>query len=395
MAPSSSTNVEVAVIGGGVAGTAAAAVLARHGHDVALIDPRCRAAPDFRAEKLTGGQVAALRRLGLDAPVLAAATPISRLRIARFGQIVEERPNDEWGLGYATLVDALRSVVPPHALRITRAARIVADEAGATITLADGTTITARVAVVATGLGKTLLADLGIERVDAIRDHSLAIGFDLSPAQGSPPVVPLTYFGERPADRAAYLTLFPIADRLRANLFTYHRAGDPWIEALRAAPLDALATLMPSLPPLLPPLDGATAPVIRPIHLFASAGHLRPGVVLIGDAFSNTCPTGGNGLAKVLNDVERLVAILPGWLATPGLSRRKVAAFYADPAKRAGDAAARAMVRHARALALARGPLWTLRRQAGFHVQRLRSRLRTSSEGSTRPGILPKVTSGR
>ena len=224
MAPSSSTNVEVAVIGGGVAGTAAAAVLARHGHDVALIDPRCRAAPDFRAEKLTGGQVAALRRLGLDAPVLAAATPISRLRIARFGQIVEERPNDEWGLGYATLVDALRSVVPPHALRITRAARIVADEAGATITLADGTTITARVAVVATGLGKTLLADLGIERVDAIRDHSLAIGFDLSPAQGSPPVVPLTYFGERPADRAAYLTLFPIADRLRANLFTYHRA---------------------------------------------------------------------------------------------------------------------------------------------------------------------------
>lgn len=395
MTPSSCTNVEVAVIGGGVAGTAVAAVLARRGYDVALIDPRGRAAADFRAEKLTGGQVAALRRLGLDAPVLATATPIGRLRIARFGRVVEERANDEWGLAYAALVDGLRSTVPLRALRITRAARIAADNDGATITLADATTIRARVAIIATGLGKALLDNLAIARVDAVRDHSLAIGFDLVAAQGMPPVVPLTYFGEHPVDRTAYLTPFPIGDRLRVNLFTYHRPGDRWIAALREAPLDAVAALMPGLPPLLPPLDHATAPVIRPIHLFASAGHLRPGVVLIGDAFANTCPTGGSGLAKALNDVERLVAILPGWLATPGLSRCKVAAFYDDPAKRAGDAAARAMVRHARALALARDPLWTARRHTGFYVQRLRWRLRTFRQDRARRGHLPEVAPGR
>ena len=395
MAPSSHTQVEVAVIGGGVAGTALAATLARLGRRVALIDPRSRAAPEFRAEKLTGAQVASLRRLGLAAPVLAAATPITRLRIARFGQVVEERRNDEWGFDYATLVDALRSTVPEEALRITRVARIAADAAGATVTLADATTISARVAVLATGLGQTLLADLGIERVDAIRDHSLAIGFDLVPAPGTPPIVPLTYFGEHPTDRAAYLTLFPIADRLRANLFTYHRRDDRWLADLRETPLGAVAALMPGLVRLLPPLQGATAPVIRPIHLFASTGYLRPGAVLIGDAFANTCPTGGSGLGKALNDVERLAAILPGWLATPGLSRNKVAAYYADPMKRAGDAAARAMVRHARSLALERGPYWTLRRHAGFHVQRLRSRLRASLEDRTGAGILPKLVSGR
>ncbi len=395
MAPSSCTQVEVAVVGGGVAGTALAAVLARRGLQVALIDPRSGAAPDFRAEKLTGGQVAVLRRLGLAAPVLAAATPITRLRIARFGQLVEERGNEEWGFDYAALVDALRAAVPVDAMRITRATRIAADADGAAITLADGTTISARVAVVATGLGKALLSDLGIEHVDSIRDGSLAIGFDLVPAPGASQVVPLTYFGERPTDLAAYLTLFPIEERLRANLFTYHRRDDPWVASLRGAPLDALDALMPGLARLLPPLAGTTTPVIRPIYLYASTGHLRPGAVLIGDAFANTCPTGGSGLAKALNDVERLAAHLPGWLATPGLSRGKIAAFYADPAKRAGDAAARATVRHARALALERGPYWTLRRHAGFHVQRLRSRLRTASDDGMGPGILPKAISGR
>ncbi len=388
--------VEVAVVGGGVAGSALAAVLARRGRTVALIDPRPCAAPDFRAEKLTGGQVAALRRLGLAAPVLAAATPIRRLRIARFARLVEDRRNDEWGLDYATLADVLRAAVPADALRIARAARIEADASGATITLVDGTTVAARLAVLATGLGKALLAELGIARVDVARDDSLAIGFDLVPAPGAPPAVSLTYFGEHPADRAAYLTLFPIGDRLRVNLFTYHRRDDPWVTGLREAPLDALAALMPGLARLLPLLAAATAPVVRPIHLHASAGYRRPGIVLIGDAFANTCPTGGTGLAKALNDVERLAALVPRWLATPGFGRDKVAAFYDDPRKRAGDRRARAMVRHARALALDLGLYWTLRRQASFYAQRLRSRLRMPPpEAQSAAGIFPETTSRR
>ena len=370
------TQIEVAVIGGGIAGSALAAVLARRGHTVALVDPRHRAALEFRAEKLTGRQVAALRRLGVATPALTGATPIGRLRIARFGRLVEERADDEWGLDYATLVDALRGAVPSDALRLARARTIEADATGARVALADGTTIEARLAVVATGLGKALLAGLGIDRVEVARDHSLAIGFDLLPAPGAPSTVPLTYFGERAGDRVAYFTLFPIGERLRANLFTFHDRDDPWVARLREAPLDALAEAMPGLRRLLPPLVAATAPVVRPIHLHACRGYTRPGVVLIGDAFASTCPTGGTGLAKALNDVERLAALVPGWLSTPGLDAAKIAAFYDDPAKRAGDSEARAMVRHARALALDRGPYWTLRRHAAFHAQRLRARLR-------------------
>ena len=388
------TQVEVAVVGGGVAGSALAAVLARRGLSVALIDPREHAAPEFRVEKLTRRQVAALDRLELAASVVAAATPIDRLRIARFGRLVEERRNDEWGFDYAALVGALRDAGP--APLIARAARLEADEDGAVMTLADGTSIKARLAVLATGLGKALLADVGVERVDVTREASLATGFDLVPEPGALQAVPLTYFGERPADRAAYLTLFPIGDRLRANLFTYHRRDEAWAARFRDDPLGELAALMPGLARLLPPIAAATTPIMRPIHLYTCTGHLRPGVVLIGDAFANTCPTGGTGLAKVFNDVERLAALLPGWLATPGLGLDKVATFYADPRKRAVDAEARALVQHARALALDSGPYWTLRRHAGFHAQWLLARMRAQRlAAGPAAGILPEVIARR
>ena len=71
--------VEVAIVGGGLAGSALAAVLARLGRSVALFDLHASYPEVFRAEKLTARQVTALCRLDLAGPVLAVATPIDEL----------------------------------------------------------------------------------------------------------------------------------------------------------------------------------------------------------------------------------------------------------------------------------------------------------------------------
>ena len=61
--------------------------------------------------------------------------------------------------------------------------------------------------------------------------------------------------------------------------------------------------------------------------------------MLVGDAFSSSCPAAGTGARKVLVDVERLCNVhIPRWLATPGMGEAKIAAFYDDPVKQACDA---------------------------------------------------------
>jgi 2-polyprenyl-6-methoxyphenol hydroxylase-like FAD-dependent oxidoreductase len=85
--------VDVAIAGGGLAGATAAAMLARAGLEVAVVDPHPVYPFDFRSEKLAGPQVHLLRRTGLADAVLAAATPIDDLWIARFGRLVERRRN--------------------------------------------------------------------------------------------------------------------------------------------------------------------------------------------------------------------------------------------------------------------------------------------------------------
>jgi 2-polyprenyl-6-methoxyphenol hydroxylase-like FAD-dependent oxidoreductase len=60
----------------------------------------------------------------------------------------------------------------------------------------------------------------------------------------------------------------------------------------------------------------------------------RPGIVLVGDAYSTSCPAAGTGANKVLTDVQRLCSIyVPGWLGKETIEAADVANFYADPVK--------------------------------------------------------------
>jgi 2-polyprenyl-6-methoxyphenol hydroxylase-like FAD-dependent oxidoreductase len=367
---------DVVIVGGGFAGAALAAVLAARGLRIAVCDPHEVHPHDFRAEKLSLDQVEALQRLGLAAAALQTATPIDRLRIARQGRIVTARPSCEFGFDYAALVEALRHEAPASSW-IRRRVDAVESEDGLEIVILNGAPpLRARLVVLATGLALSLRRSLGLERVTRSENHSLAIGFDL--AVDAPAAdCALTYFGERVADRIGYLTLFPIAERLRANLFVYRAPGEGWSRAFRADPEAALSKYLPGLRPMLPPFRVASAPVLRPIDLYAPPERTIDGVALIGDAYSTTCPAGGGGLRKTLTDIERLLTFLPGWLSrAEPIAAADIAAFYEDPVKLVSEANAMRTSEVSRAMATDPGLYWEARRQRNYYGARVQSWLR-------------------
>ena len=136
----------------------------------------------------------------------------------------------------------------------------------------------------------------------------------------------------------AYISLFPIGATTRVNMFAYRDLHDPWLKQFRDAPQDTLFAMWPGLRKLMGDFTVSGFVQIRPVDLFVTKGYRQNGVVLVGDAFSSSCPAAGTGARKVLVDVERLCNVhIPRWLETPGMGEAKIAAFYDDPVKQACD----------------------------------------------------------
>src|SRR5262245_24156246 len=342
---------DIAIVGGGLAGSTAAAMLGRAGIRAALVDPHAVYPPDFRCEKLDASQVSLLHRTGLAGPILSAATLDGELTIARFGRLMEHRRNAQYGIRYDALVNAVRAEIPRGAESVhAKASAIVTSADRQTLTLSNGEETSARLIVLANGLNIGLRHTLGIERKVESACHSISIGFDLAPVgRRSFDFRALTYFPERTADRMAYLTLFPIGTVTRANLFVYRDMQDPWLRQLRQAPQETLFALMPGLRKLTGEL-AVTDVKIRPVDLAISTGCRQAGIVLVGDAFATSCPAAGTGCNKVFTDVERLCNhYIPRWLASDGMAADKIAAFYDDPVKLAADRHSHRKAYHLRA----------------------------------------------
>src|SRR3954470_3339242 len=103
---------DVAIVGGGLAGSLAAAVLARAGHRVVMIDKRAVFPEEFRVEKLAGQQLDILRRLGFIRELEAVACPYDRVLNIREGKVVDMSIGQAYGLCYDRLVAMARGLVP-------------------------------------------------------------------------------------------------------------------------------------------------------------------------------------------------------------------------------------------------------------------------------------------
>src|SRR5215475_13535003 len=280
---------DVAIVGGGLAGSTAASMLGRAGIAAILIDPHLTYPPDFRCEKLDASQVALLHKTGLAGPVLHIATADEEICVARLGRVIDRRPNAQCGFFYDTLVNTVRAEIPPASVFIPgKVTTIATSPDRQTLTLSTGESISARLVMLTNGLNLALRHQLGIGREVLSPCHSISIGFNLAPVgRRSFDFRALTYFPERVADRMAYLTLFPIGHIMRANLFVYRDMQDPWLRQMKSAPHEALHVLTPGLRGLTGETEISDVK-IRPVDLVVSTSYRQAGIVLAGDAFATS-----------------------------------------------------------------------------------------------------------
>jgi 2-polyprenyl-6-methoxyphenol hydroxylase-like FAD-dependent oxidoreductase len=361
---------DIAIVGGGLAGSTAAAMLGRAGVSVILIDPQPVYPPDFRVEKLSGdGQIERFRKTGLAEAVLRSATHDGENWIARAGYLLDKRPSQQYGILYDRLINAIRAEIPAGVESIwSKVTSISTSDDRQKLVLSNGEEISARLVVLANGLNVGVRRWLGIERRIVSACHSISLGFNIAPV-GRPAFdfPALTYFSERTSERIPYLTLFPIGNTMRANLFAYRQLDDPWLQQIKRSPAATLNAAMPRLRRITGAFEVTGDIKVRPADLYVSSGHRQPGVVLVGDAFETTCPVTGTGTDKVFTDVERLCNVhIPAWLASPGMAETKIAAFYDDPVKTECDAWSIEKAYNFRSVSIEDGIYWRVQRWARF-----------------------------
>lgn len=332
--------VDVAIVGAGLAGASAAALLARKGVRVALIDshesyPRC-----FKAEKIEPDQAQLFRKLGLLEGLLPFASRIHEVKSARNGRVIRVLHFEQYGIFYQDMVNGVRGQLPPSVTWITARVRDISPGLDVSrVTLVGGETLTARLVVLACGTGGNLHAGLGLNKHMINAVHSFTIGFNIArDDEEAFPFDSLTYYPNGPHARIAYLTLFPIRDVMRANLFVYRAPGEEWVSRFRKDPDGELVRALPGLTQAAGPFRVASKLEMCPVDLYRVDGQIKAGLVVIGDASQSVCPATGTGLSKVLTDVDALCDCVPEWLATPGMSAEKITRYYGERRRKACDA---------------------------------------------------------
>ena len=327
---------DVLIVGAGLAGSCSAALLARQGLRVILVDRSPTQSPIFKAEKIEPDQIELLVKFGLMEPLLPRTGRISEIWDAQDGRVLQVQQREQFGILYQDMVNGVRATLPPAVqVKIDRVRSITTSSDIQDVTLASGEECRARLVVLACGTGGDLHTRMGMRKRMIQPEQSLAFGFDVARSDGSAfPFEAATYFPDGCADRVAYLTLFRIRDVMRANLFVIWSVSEAGTRGFVRNSRRELARLLPKLPRVIGEFEVSSEVEVGRVDLYQMEGHVQPGIVLLGDAYQSVCPTTGTGLSKLLTDVDVFCHLCAAeWFSTPGMAVEKIARFYENPRK--------------------------------------------------------------
>ncbi|MBC7154416.1 MAG: UbiH/UbiF/VisC/COQ6 family ubiquinone biosynthesis hydroxylase [Rhodobacteraceae bacterium] len=313
---------DIAIVGGGLNGTALALALARYGHAVTLIDAlpvETRADPGFdgRGYALSIASVRLLQALGVWPLVADQAQPILKIRACdgRAGQGAsplylefDHAEIEEGPMGHMVedrvLRPALLTAIGGAGVRHLAGETVVAqavDDLGAVLELASGATIRARLIIGADGRASPTARRAGITRNG--RDYGqtalvCAVEHDL-PHEGTAWQLFLPH---------GPLAILPLTGNRSSIVWSETTA-----EAARIAALDDagyLEELRPRFGDFLGEIRLAGARFSYPLILTLANSFIAKRLALVGDAAHGVHPIAGQGLNLGLRDVAALTEVL-------------------------------------------------------------------------------------
>jgi flavin-dependent dehydrogenase len=297
---------EVVVVGGGPAGAMTAALLARRGRAVVVLERspayRWRACGVFASP----AAVVALRSAGLDEAVISQlARPIPAMRVEAAGGATFRLTYGDHDRLVAPAVGFDRSALDPALLDLARSSgadvrvgAAVASVDGGEVRLAGGDVIRARVVVGADGLRSVVARGFGV-----VRPASLAPRVGLTFHVADPSL-------DRPRDArmivfdGGYVGLAPVpGGRVNVGIVL----GDRWLRRLRQQGAEAVVGAVLAAIPAAPddPVDWARAERCDSIEGAAPLGvgatrRAGAGWLVVGDAAGFLDPFTGEGLHRAL-----------------------------------------------------------------------------------------------
>lgn len=310
------STVEVAIVGGGPAGLAAAIALASTGIETALIAPR--AAADHRTTALLASSVTALETLDIWNACADQAAPLRVMRIVDATARLIRAPEvsfsaSEIGLhsfGYNIenrhLVAALemRAGQLPSLVRIEDEADAVeTEEAQAIVTLGHGGAVKAKLVIGADGRQSLCRAAAGIE-TDSHRYPQTALTFNLTHARPHQDISTEFHTESGP------FTLVPLPSRRSSLVWVTDPSEVPTLTAIDEHTLNA--EIERRSHSILGKVTVEPSRGVFPLAIETARCFARDRIALIGEAAHLIPPIGAQGLNLGLRDAACIAELVVG-----------------------------------------------------------------------------------